>query len=131
MMVRVLKYHGNVVEFRRALRKHRMAIQAAGAGMLAGDNEGRRQFQRYLRQAEMASLRCQILGHRKTTTAARVSGRAAVNVGIAGNTHLHPTSSPSNESRRDANDPASHRPRAYLAGVVSEASRGELRRYSP
>jgi len=60
MMIGALSFQGTAAELRRALRKHRMAVGATGAGTM-GDENARRQFRRYLRQAEMASLRRQIL----------------------------------------------------------------------
>lgn len=59
--MRVLRYQGTVAEFRRALLKHRMAAQATSRGALLSDERERRRFQRYLRRAEMVSLRRQIL----------------------------------------------------------------------
>jgi len=59
--MRVLRYQGTVAEFRRALLKHRMATEATSRGALLCDDRERRRFQRYLRRAEMASLRWQIL----------------------------------------------------------------------
>lgn len=68
-----LRYHGSVTEFRRALRKHRMAVAATSKDGVLGDDRGRRRFQRYLRQAEMASIRAEILGR----VGARNGGDAA------------------------------------------------------
>lgn len=55
----LLRYEGSVREFKRALRSVRPVMRSAG--MLAEDDVNRRRFQRRLREAEMASIRAEIL----------------------------------------------------------------------
>lgn len=55
----VLRFKGSVKSFRRALRLIKSANRRAGT--IANDEVGRRRFQRLLREAQMASIRTEIL----------------------------------------------------------------------
>lgn len=55
-----LRYEGSVKEFRRALRDLKPTMRQAGS--FSVDVVNRRRFQRRLREAEMASIRAEILG---------------------------------------------------------------------
>lgn len=58
-VVPVLSYQGSAKHFQSALRQLRPRMK--GAGTVLGDDVNRKRFQRLLRNAQMASIRAEIL----------------------------------------------------------------------